>query len=176
MWNKQRPPELHCFLEVKAMDPDAELKRGFRTAIVVAGALAASLFLYALMVELIKSQLRPFSGFLVSGLHRQTLRYLFFGAAAGAVVLIRFAGKALLKKRSGEDLPQLISRLDRTAVITSALGELPAVLGFILFLLTGYSRDFYPLLFVSLFLEFMYFPRFSVWQDAARETRPYRSG
>lgn len=157
------------------MDPDAELKRGFRTTIIVSEALVASLFLYALMVELIKSQLRPFSGFLVSRLHHQTLRYFFFGAAAGAVVLIRFAGRSLLKTRPGEDLRELISRLGRTAVITSALGELPAIIGFILFLLTGYSRDFYILLFVSLFLEFMYFPRLKVWQEVAGERPPHKS-
>jgi hypothetical protein len=50
-----------------------------------------------------------------------------------------------------------------------ALAEI-AVLGFVLFLLTGLSRDFYPLLFVSLFLAFMYFPRLRVWQDLAGQS------
>jgi F0F1-type ATP synthase membrane subunit c/vacuolar-type H+-ATPase subunit K len=156
------------------MEFDSDLKRVYRTTIIINGALVASLFLYALMVELIRSQFKPFPGLLVSGLRHQTLRYLFFGAAVGAVVLVRLAGRTLLKVTPGEDHHHLISRLSRTAVITSALGELPAVLGFVLFLLTGFSRDFYLLLFVSLFLEFMYFPRLKVWQDLARERFPQR--
>jgi len=153
------------------MAPDSDLKRVFRTTVIINAALVASLFLYALMAELVKSQLKPFPG-LVSGLRLQILRYLFFGAAVGAVVLVRLAGRTLHKVTPGEDLHLLIPRLSRTTVITSALGELPAVLGFVLFLLTGFSRDFYVLLFVSLFLEFMYFPRLSVWQDLARERFP----
>jgi F0F1-type ATP synthase membrane subunit c/vacuolar-type H+-ATPase subunit K len=153
------------------MAPDSDLKRVFRTTVIINAALVASLFLYALMAELVKSQLKPFAG-LVSGLRLQTLRYLFFGAAVGAVVLVRLAGRTLHKVTPGEDLHLLIPRLSRTTVITSALGELPALLGFVLFLLTGFTRDFYVLLFVSLFLEFMYFPRLSVWQDLARERFP----
>ena len=155
------------------MAPDSDLKKVFRTTVIINAALVASLFLYALLAELVKSQLKPFRGF-SSGLPLQTLRYLFFGAAVGAVGLVRLAGRTLHKVMPGEDLHVLIPRLSRTTVITSALGELPAVLGFVLFLLTGLSRDFYILLFVSLFLEFMYFPRLSVWQDLARERFPQR--
>ena len=156
------------------MESNSDLKRVFRTTIIVNGALLASLFLYALIVELIRSQLKPFPGFFVSGLRSQTLRYFFFGAAIGAVVLVRLAGRTQLKVTPGEDYPHMISRLSRTAIITSALGELPAVFGFVLFLLTGFSRDFYLLLFVSLFLEFMYFPRLKFWQDLARERFPQK--
>jgi hypothetical protein len=153
------------------MEPTSDLKRVFRTTVIINGALVACLFLYVLMVELVKSQLRPFTG-LDSGLRFQTLRFLFFGAAVGAVVFVRLAGRTVPKMMPGENLHQMISRLSRTAVITSALGELPAMLGFVQFLLTGFSRDFYILLFVSLFLEFMYFPRLQVWQDLARKRFP----
>lgn len=156
------------------MDFDSDLKRVFRTTVTVNGALVASLIIYALMVELIRFQLKPFLGLLVSGPSHQTLRYLVFGAAVGAVILVRLAGRTLLKVKPGEDLQHLISRLSRTAVITSSLGELPAVLGFVLFLLTGFFRDFYALLFVSLFLEFMYFPRLKAWQDFARGSFPHQ--
>jgi len=153
------------------MEPTSDLKRVFRTTVIINGALVACLFLYALIVELVRSQLRPFTG-LVSGLYFQTLRYPFFGAAVGAVVFVRLVSRTLHKVTPSEDIHHMIPRLSRTAVISSALGELPAVLGFILFLLTGFSRDFYCLLFVSLFLEFMYFPRLQVWQELARERFP----
>jgi hypothetical protein len=161
--------------EEKSMDYEAELKRVFRTSVIISWALVASLLVYALMVELIRSQLRPFPGIAVSGLPRQTLRYLAFGAAIGAALLVRFARQALLKARPGEDLRLLTSRLSRASVITSSLGELPAVFGFILFLLTGLSLDFYALLFVSLFLEFMYFPRLAAWQELTRQCFPQQS-
>jgi len=154
------------------MEFNSDLKRVFRTTVIVNGALVASLIIYALMVELIRFQLKPFIGMLVSGPSHQTLRYLVFGAAVGMVVLVRLTGRTLLKVRPGEDLHHLISRLSRAAVFTSSLGELPAILGFVLFLLTGFFRDFYALLFVSLVLEFMYFPRLKVWQDLARERFP----
>lgn len=156
------------------MEPDFELKRIYRTTVVVNAALLASLLVYALMVELIKSQFRPFPGLFISGPSIRTLRYVVFGAAIGAVLLTRLGWRALLKVKPGEEFRQLISRLSRTAVITATLGELPALFGFVLFLLTGFSRDFYILLFVSLFLEFMYFPRLNVWQELARERFPYR--
>ena len=154
------------------MEFNSDLKRVFRTTVIVNGALVASLIIYALIVELIRFQLKPFLGMLVSGPSHQTLRYLVFGAAVGMVVFVRLTGRTLLKVRPGEDLHHLISRLSRAAVITSSLGELPAILGFVLFLLTGFFRDFYALLFVSLVLEFMYFPRLKVWQDLARERFP----
>jgi hypothetical protein len=154
------------------MDFGSDLRRQLRTTLIVSGSLTASLFLYAVMVEIIRTQMKPFQGLLESGLSRQTLRYVFYGAAAAAVILVRFVGRAMLKASPEESAPQLIARLGRAAVMTSALGEIPAVLGFVLFLLTGLSRDFYVLAFVSLFLEFMYFPRLKAWQDIVREKFP----
>jgi hypothetical protein len=157
------------------MDNDSDLKKAFRTTVIVSGSLAASLFIYALMVEVIRSQLRPFPGFVVSGFPRQTLLSVAFGDAVAAVIMVRLAGRTLLKVKPGEDLRLLTSRLSRAAVIISSLGGLPAILGFVLFLLTGLSRDFYALLFASLFLEFMYFPRLTAWQDLARQSFPHQN-
>ena len=49
--------------------------------------------------------------------------------------------------------------------IDLTLAEIPAILGLVLFLIAGYNRDFYVLLFVSLFLLFMYLPRLKSWED-----------
>jgi tellurite resistance protein TehA-like permease len=154
------------------MDFGSDLRKQFRTTLIITGSLLASIFFYAVLVGLIKTQMRPFQGVLVPGLSRQTLRYLFYGAAAAAVVLVRFVGRAMLRVAPGEGAPHLIARLGRAATMTAALGEIPALLGFALFLLTGLSRDFYVLAFVSLFVEFMYFPRLRVWQDIVRERHP----
>ena len=152
----------------------ATLRRFFRTALFISVSLIAGLFLYAVLVELVRSQLRPFPGFL-PGPHLQSLRIAFYGAAIGCTILVRVCAKALTRPDPGEDVLHLGQRLTRSAVIAGTLAELPAVLGFALFLLSGSSRDFSPLFVVSLFLEIMVFPRFEVWQALAK-TGPTREG
>ncbi len=149
------------------MDPIAELKKPFRVSVLISGAAAATLFIYAVIVEIIKSFLSPYDG-LVHASHLQGQRYLLYGTAILVVILIRVLGRTLTKKKSGEILPVFIQKLSRAAIIISVLAESPALLGFVFFLLTGGSRDFYYLLFVSLFLEFMYFPRIRVWEEMIR--------
>jgi hypothetical protein len=154
------------------MESSLSLKRVFRTAFIIYGALVAGLFLYALIVELIKSQFKPFSGFSPAS-RIQVVRYVFYGAAVLAVGLLRTAAIRLIRAAPGGDCQHFfIQRLSRAAIVTAILAELPAVFGFVLFLWNGSSRDFYSLLFVSLFLEFMYFPRLRVWQDLVRERFP----
>ncbi len=147
------------------------LRRAFRTALFVSASLIAGLFLYAIVIEFVKSRFGPFSGFL-AGPHPPALRYIFYGAAVGAVLLLRTVTKAMVRPDPGEDVIEYGQRLSRASAVTAALAEIPAVLGFVLFLLSGSARDFYPLLFVSLFLEFMYFPRFSVWLDLVKNAFP----
>jgi hypothetical protein len=152
-------------------EPVFALRRIFRTTSIINGTLIAGLFLDALIVELIRSQFKPFGGFL-SGLNLQFLRYVFYGAAVVAAVITRSTARALTRADPGEDVQNFGHRLSRASIITAAVAELPAVLGFVLFFMAGSPRDFYYLLFVSLFLEFMYFPRFKVWQDLIREKFP----
>lgn len=153
------------------VEPVFALRRIFRTTSIVNGALVAGLFLDALIVELIRSQFKPFGGFL-PGLNLPFLRYVFYGAAVGAVVLTRITAKALTRTDPREDVQHFGHRLSRASIATATVAELPALLGFVLFLMAGSLRDFYYLLFVSLFLEFMYFPRFKAWQDLIREKFP----
>ncbi|MDH4272073.1 MAG: hypothetical protein OEW18_08865 [Candidatus Aminicenantes bacterium] len=152
-------------------EPVFALRRIFRTTSIVNGALIAGLFLDALIVELVRSQFKPFGGF-VSGLNWPFLRYVFYGAAVGAVVLTRITAKTLTRADPREDVQYFGHRLSRASIATATVAELPALLGFVLFLLAGSLRDFYFLFFVSLFLEFMYFPRFKAWQDLIREKFP----
>lgn len=154
------------------MDFGFELKRQFRTTLIISGSVIAGLFFYAVVVEVIRTQMKPYQGVLASGAGGEPLRYLFYGAAAAAIILVRFVGRNLLRASPNESAPQLVARLGRAAIMTAALAEIPAVLGFVLFILTGLPRDFYILVFVSLVLEFMYFPRLKVWQDIVRERFP----
>lgn len=149
------------------MDPGEkteELRRARRTAALIGVTIIVSLVIYLVIVEVIRSTLGPFTGFarIQNGL---SVRYLFYGAAVIGVIAARFLQQVLLRAAPNDDEKTTIHKLSRTAIVTLTLSELPAVLGLVLFLLSGLNRDFYVLLFVSLFLVFMYFPRLSSWKD-----------
>ena len=140
-----------------------DLKIAYRFSVIIGGAIIASLFIYVVVIEFIKSQFRPFSGF--AHLYNVgTIRYIFYGLAIVQVIVIRLLRGFLLRKTPEDDLKTLIGKLQKTSLLTSALCEGPAIYGLVLFLLSGYSMDFYVLLFVSLVLMFMYFPKYHQWE------------
>ncbi|MBM3294450.1 MAG: hypothetical protein FJY82_07980 [Candidatus Aminicenantes bacterium] len=117
-----------------------------------------------LIVEFVRSNFRPFTGFGGAG-HRTALRYALYVAAAASVILLRVVHGSLLRKRRSEDAPSALSRLVLANLTVLGLAEVPAVLGLALFFLGGFNRDFYVLAFVSLVLMFMYFPRRRTWES-----------
>ncbi len=135
-----------------------------RIAAVLAAAAMASLLIYVLVSELaLGREFRP-----VLDLRRDSvlaLRYIFFGSAAAAVVLLRILRGLVLRKRPGEEEESLGRKLLLASILTTALSEVPAILGFVLFILTGLRRDFFVLCAVSLVLLFMYFPRLVHWRE-----------
>ncbi|MEW5901587.1 MAG: hypothetical protein AB1715_09020 [Acidobacteriota bacterium] len=154
------------------MDLASNLRKSFRAILVANGALIASLLIYALVIAVVRSQWPSFRGLAPAAL-AQTLRYVFYGLGVVAVVLVRLIGRSPLKPPRENETPLLfIQRLGRSSLLAAAVAEVPAVLGFILFFLTGSGRDFFYLLFVSLFLEFMFFPRISNWEALIRERFP----
>jgi hypothetical protein len=48
------------------------------------------------------------------------------------------------------------------------LAEVPAILGLVMFLIGGSAADFYKLLFASLVLAFIHFPRRSAWEESLK--------
>ncbi len=149
----------------------ADWKKVFRTTTLVCGAIIAGIFLYALIVELVKSRMGFFSG-LSRPSHARLLVFIFYGLAIVAILLTRILNRSLMKGISGDRPEERTLRLSRAAVITAVVAEIPALLGFVLFLLTGSSRNFYYLLFVSLVLEFIFFPRRRAWQEILEERFP----
>ncbi len=150
------------------METRDDVKSALRTVSLVGVSISVSLFIYLAIAEIIRIQFRPFRGFAAFG-DTQRIRYAFFAGAIVAVILIRILRQSLLRKRQGETAPAALRRIQRAALITLVLGEVPAVLGLILFLLFGFNIDFYLLLFVSMVLVFMYFPRLSHWQDMLKD-------
>jgi hypothetical protein len=150
------------------MDIRDELRIHLKSATLIATAIIASLLIYLGLVEVLRAVYRPFRGFATIA-NIQQLRYVVFGAAAAVIVLIRLLRPQLLRKAPGEDAKTALHRLQRAAIMTLVLGEIPGILGLGLFLLSGYNIDFYVLIFASLLLIFMYFPRRTAWEEWLRD-------
>ena len=112
-------------------------------------AMIASVFVYAGVVEVIKWQMAPFTGF--ATLDPQTvvlIKYVFLALAAAQFGIIKALQK-ILPARSVENL-------SLAAIITFALCESVAVLGLVLFLLAGQGHGFLYFYgdFLGVFLSF----------------------
>ncbi len=146
------------------MDTHEELRSHLKIAALIAAAVIASLVIYLGAEEFIRARLRPFTGFAAVGPVQQ-LRFAFYGLAVIAVMALRFLRQIQLRTRPDDDRKTRMEKLQRASIVTLLLSEIPGVLGFVLFLLCGLNIDFYLLLFVSIFLVFMYYPRLSGWED-----------
>jgi len=140
------------------------LKKAHQMALTLNASIIGTLIIYAIVVEIIRKQFAPFTGF--GGLPDKTLiRYLFYGIVVVNIFVIRFLRNTMLRKSSSDDTQSLIRKLFRSAVITAALCEVPALLGLLLFLLAGSIRDFYQLAGLSFILVFLHFPRYGNWEE-----------
>jgi hypothetical protein len=137
---------------------------------VVATAIIVSLVVYLALVEVLRSVLRPFRGFAIAsaGDEDQALRLAMFGVAAVIVLLILVLRHSLFRIPARSDPAAAYRRLQRASLVVLVLGEIPAVLGLALFLVAGGYVDFYALLFASLILTFVNYPRRGAWEDALK--------
>ena len=152
------------------MDPQEEMRTHLRPATLVAAAILISLFIYLALVEVLRGVLRPFRGFAAAsaGGEGQSLRLAVFGVAAIIVLVILVLRHRLFRLGQGDDVPTAFRRLQRASVVVLVLGEIPAGLGLALFLVAGDNIDFYALLFASLVLTFINFPRRAAWEDVLK--------
>lgn len=146
------------------MNNQDELHRHLKTSSLIAVSIITSLLLYLGIAEFIRARFRPFHGFMAVA-DLQFLRYVIFGLAVLTIILVRILRPILLRKSPHDDDKSAIHRLQKAALVTLVLSELPGILGLVLFLLGGLNIDFYFLLFASLLLVFMYFPRRSGWEE-----------
>ena len=144
--------------------PQDEIKAAHKAASTIGISIIVSLFFTLVAAEAIRAVLRPFRGF-VDLRDPQRLRYAFFAEAIVVVILIRVLRQALLGRSRASAAGPDLRRLQRTAVMTIVLCEIPALIGLGLFLFGGFNIDFYLLFAVSLVLIFMYFPRLSQWRE-----------
>ena len=150
------------------MDPREELRNHLKPAVLVAAALGLSMAVYFVLVEVLRRARPPFAGFSGPEGDAQPFRYAAYGLAALVVLLILVLRPRLFRRRDADDLPAALRRIQGASLIMLVLGEVPAVAGLALFLVAGQVLDFYKLLFVSLFLTFLNFPRAGAWEEWSR--------
>ncbi len=94
-----------------------------------------------------------------------TLRYVFYGFSVILVLLLRRLPAWFGPGAQASDSARA-ARMFQASVLTSALCEIPAILGLLLAVLTGQRQDFYYLIGLSFILFLLYFPRRSRWEEA----------
>ncbi len=154
------------------MDNQDDLRKAYHVSAVVGIAIIASLFIYLVIVFM----LRPESLTLATVQSTESLRYVFYGLSVVIVIVLRLLRGLLLRQQPSDARRVLIGKLQRTSILSMALSEGPAVFGLVLFFLGGMRRDFIILLFVSLVLVFMHFPRLRNWEGwlASQESCGFR--
>ena len=137
-----------------------ELKRVYRLATIIGIAMISCLLIYALIVEVIKVNVKI--NINVPSSMVDLLRYLFFGIAIGEFLLIKFLRSRMV---SGAPSPAKIQKLLSMTIFTYALCESIAIYGLILFLIGGRRFDFYSLMILSLVFFAITFPRYAQWEE-----------
>lgn len=92
-------------------------------------------------------------------------RDIFFLITLFCFVGIRVTKRSILKKTNTDTFEQLADKLRSSAIIALALGEVPAVLGLLLFLLGGYRKECYLFFGFGLILAVLFFPKYDNWAD-----------
>ena len=139
------------------------LKKKYLAAAAVCAGIITGIVLYTVVVEMLRhaGRVPP-----VSGPASFILKYFFYILGASAIVALKAVLPRLdVKKPTQEETAGLLMLL---AILRAAVCELPAVSGLILFILTGYYRDFYLLALFSIALEIFYFPRLGAWEERLR--------
>jgi F0F1-type ATP synthase membrane subunit c/vacuolar-type H+-ATPase subunit K len=143
-----------------------KLSQAYRSTVILAVAMIASVLVYAGVVEILP-RLAPAIEGAMDPATVERLRKLLRGLA-----LVNFLAAAWLGGRpqrpSGEPLARL-ARLKTLTVVGLALAESIALYGFVLFFLSRDSMDFYYLFLVSLLSFLVVFPRRDRWQAALSE-------
>jgi F0F1-type ATP synthase membrane subunit c/vacuolar-type H+-ATPase subunit K len=146
-----------------------DLRKAYRTTVIIGLAMMASLVIYLVIVSLIEGGTIPLGTTEVAGRSLELARFVFLGLTAVIFFVIRSIGSVILRgggrrSPSGGAAPEP-GPLVTAAVVTFGLCEVPAIFGLVLYFLGRSTSDFYLLLLVSLFFFSIHFPRFSQWEE-----------
>ncbi len=139
--------------------PVEKINQANRQAKILFASMGSSLIAY-FVVSRFLPETAPFSN---AGM----IRIVLFALAATAVFSATLFKPIFLRVVPATPDARL-ARLRTSAVISAALAEIPAVLGFILVITTGHRTEFYGLLGVSAYLLVRHIPRRDAWENYVR--------
>jgi hypothetical protein len=148
------------------MPTEDKLDKAFQINKIIAAAMAGSVLVYLIIVEILKFQEITFN--LLPNPLVDKIRFVFVFLSFAAYFIIGFVSKKLLVRKAEDSHEALLGKLTFVNIISLALCELPALFGFVLFLCSGNPRDFYLLMILSLLLFYAYFPRYGFWSNWSR--------
>jgi hypothetical protein len=143
--------------------PAHKIEIAHRQAMIVNGAIAGSLVVYAVMVEVLRRSLpapQEFASF-------EMLRIALF-AFAGVLVFTSTVLKGTILRNPPASGDLRIARLRTASIITAAFAEVPVIFGLALFILGRQTSDFYILMLVSIYMLVRHFPRREQWENYVR--------
>lgn len=146
------------------MDYAQNLKKAYRTSFVLYVAFMLSLVVYFVVFKVLEASITDFQG-MMEKIDFPWLRYAFYALGLVQIFLIKFIRETATRTITTVDVQTLINHLQRISMISAVLCEVPAILGWVLFFLSGSSRDFYILLLMSLVIFVLYFPRYANWEE-----------
>jgi F0F1-type ATP synthase membrane subunit c/vacuolar-type H+-ATPase subunit K len=140
------------------------LRRGHRVSVVFFAAFMVSIGIYVVAIAILKTKFQDSQGVLES--HSFTwIRYVFYVLGPAQIFVIRLIRQIMIRGSTIPDSKALATRLSKMTILTGAFCEAPAVFGLVLFSLIGDLKDFYVLTATSFVLFFLYFPRYSDWEE-----------
>jgi F0F1-type ATP synthase membrane subunit c/vacuolar-type H+-ATPase subunit K len=148
-----------------------DLKKAYRTTMLIGLWMIASVFVYAIIIEFVKTNGNTI-GAITPAPSVTILRYVLFSVAAVIFFLIRAINNHFLAgdvrnigtgtaSRYSPDIQRLVT----ATVITYAFCESIAVFGLIMYFLGGSPTDFYVFMLISLFFFSVYFPKYGRWEE-----------
>jgi len=151
--------------------PFESLQKGYRPTVVVGRAMIGSLFVFALIAEVLTHRQVPFTGFShLPDRQYGILRYILAGVALFDFLLIPYLRRAAIKSitagSSAADVTgSLAVKLATVSITSFGMCESIGIYGFVLFLLNGNRADLYPFLLASLLSFVIFFPRLEKWRE-----------
>jgi hypothetical protein len=148
------------------VETQADLKKAYEATLSISWAMIAALVLCPIVVEIVRMRLGSFGGISPKLAHQ--VRDFAYGLAIILPLCMRSMREAIFKRSKLSDVKTLVYKLQTVTAITMLVAETPAILGFLLFLLGGFYREFYIALAYSLLVIFVYFPRRHAWERLLR--------
>ncbi len=144
--------------------PALDLRARHRAATIIAVALIAAVGVNGLVIELI-ARLGLMKEYPMAG--QAWLAYALLAVGVVVVGTAARARRAALERGAADPG----ARIQTASIIALALAEVPATFALVVFVSTGARGGAYPLLVLSLLAHAVFVPRWSQWEEWAREIR-----